>query len=276
VTRNPIVVKLGGALLESDLSSFWEQILLLQVFAPVVLVHGGGPQATDLASKLGHSPRIVEGRRVTDDLDLDTILYAVSGLLNTRLVAGAGAAGITAVGLTGADGKLIQVHRRETWLVQGESVDFGHVGDIDQIEVTLLNRLLMEDTLPVISPPGVDLDGNLYNVNADTVALEVAVALKASELVLVTDSSGVRRDADQEVLDQTVSNGIEPDILTEIDPVIMRSGLKEGWIHSGMQVKLSVGMEALDRGVKSVWIAGINDLIDKKNATRLCMGEVEA
>lgn len=255
-TGHPVVIKLGGALLGGDLSAFWHQIASIRTSAPVILVHGGGPQATILAEQLGHTPRIVEGRRVTEGIDLEILLMTMAGQLNTRLVAGATAAGLSAVGLTGADGQLIRVTKRLPWTINHEEVDFGHVGDIAAVTPRVLHTMLDGGFLPIVSPPGIDADGNLYNVNADTIALEIAVAVGAQELILVTGSSGIKHPTTGEVLPQ----------VTDVDA---RTAVIDGWIHSGMQVKAHVGMQALERGIGSVWIAGLNDLEAKIKATKL-------
>ncbi len=260
-TGPPIVIKLGGALLEGNLSSFWDQVACIRDTAPVILVHGGGLQATKLANQLGHTPRIIQGRRVTEKIDLEILLMTMAGQLNTRLVAGATAAGLRSVGLTGADGNLIRVTRRPPWSIDDEEVDFGYVGDIAEIMPRVLHTMVHAGFLPVVSPPGIDSDGNLYNVNADTIALEIAVATGASQLILVTGSSGITHP----------ETGC---VLPLVTAASARKAVADGWIHSGMQVKTYVGMQALERGIGSVWIAGLNDLDAKTNATELCLEEM--
>ncbi|MEM8556700.1 MAG: acetylglutamate kinase [Bacteroidota bacterium] len=255
------VLKLGGALLadEAAVASIWNAVAGLD---RVVLVHGGGPQATALAKRLGHTPRMVHGRRVTTALDLDVLLWEVAGRLNAQLVAAAQAAGVRAVGLTGADGALVQVHRRPPWTVDGETVDFGYVGDVEGVDTHVLRTLLDAGLVPVVGPIGMDAGGALYNVNADTIALELAAALGAEALVFAAEAGGVYRD-----LADTTSR------FTSITPDDAETGKHESWLNAGMRVKLDVGFEALRRGVGTVRIAAPGGL---GGGTRLQLREPES
>ncbi|MDE2996227.1 MAG: acetylglutamate kinase [Bacteroidota bacterium] len=250
-----IVIKLGGALLAADLSGFWQDLEQLTGTAEVVLVHGGGPQTTALAERLGHTPVIVEGRRVTGDQDLEILRWVIRGELNTHMVAAAHRHGIRAVGLSGADGSLIRVHKRPPWTIDGDKVDFGHVGDVDQVDPTVLLTLLQAGMMPIVCPPGVDEAGRLYNVNADTVALEVAKAVGASELILLTEAGAV--------LDA------EGDPVRRMTPSEALAGVEAGWIAGGMKVKTDIGRWALEQGISTVWIAHPGALLDRSNATRI-------
>lgn len=255
-----IVIKLGGALLAAPepLVPFWDGLKQLQQEASVVIVHGGGPQATAMARRLGHEPRIVRGRRVTGDLDLQIMQWTVRGELNTNLVARAAAHGIQAVGLSGVDGGTVRVTKRPPWQIDGESVDFGHVGDIDRIETDLLERLLSAGFMPVLSPLGVDTQGRVYNVNADTIACAVAAALRASQFLLVTESGGVRRDKDR------------PDSRLDVCSVAtFEQGAREGWIEGGMRVKLEVALDAVRAGIPEVFILAPDDVLERQNGTRV-------
>ena len=189
--EHPPVLKLGGAVLADPdaVASVWADV---SATPGAVVVHGGGAQATALARRLGHEPRIVAGRRVTTDLDLDVALYTLRGDLNARLVASA-TGGVRAVGLCGADGGLVTVRRRPPIEIDGATVDFGHVGDVEAVDVSVLRALLAADFTPVVATVCADDQGALYNVNADTVASEIAAALGGA-LVLVTEAGGVRRD----------------------------------------------------------------------------------
>ena len=240
----PIVVKLGGAVLQraDAVQAVWHGIAALD--RPAVIVHGGGPQATALARRLGHEPRIVHGRRVTADLDLQIALWAYRGELNARLVASGLAAGARAVGLSGVDGGLIRVVRRPPREIDGETVDFGWVGDVTGADAAPLRALLAAGFVPVVAPLGVDGEGQVYNVNADTIALEVAAALGAGGLVLVAEVGALRREASDPA---TALDSISPDEAA--------AGRAADWISGGMRVKLDVGFEALRRGVGAVRIA---------------------
>ena len=241
----PTVVKLGGAILADAraVAAVWTGISAMRAGGPVVVVHGGGPQQTEIAAGLGHTPRFVAGRRVTTDVDLRIALWALRGEINARLVASAVAHGLSAVGLSGADGPTVVVARCPLRTVDGDPVDFGHVGDVERIETRLLDVLLGEGFVPVVSPVSTDARGDLFNVNADTVAVEVAVALRASCLLFVAEAGGVFRD-----LTDPASH------LDRLDAATAARGATEGWIADGMRPKLDTGFAALARGVASVRI----------------------
>lgn len=246
---SPVVVKLGGAILSDPeaVAAVWRGVAALDT--PAVLVHGGGPQATALARRLGHEPRIVAGRRVTGDLDLDVALWTLRGELNARLVAAARPHGVNAVGVSGADGRLVAAHRRPPRDVDGETVDFGHVGDVDGVDASLLDALLGAGFMPVVASVCADDAGALYNVNADTIAFEIAAALGAGRLDLVTEAGGVRRDADDPAS--------RIDTLTEAD---VDAGVAAGWIAGGMRPKLEVARAVLRRGVPAVRVCAPADI----------------
>lgn len=254
------VIKIGGALVsdEEALDVLWSAVAALLSPRRVVVVHGGGARATELARQLGHEPRMIHGRRVTTDLDLDIVQWTMRGELNGRLVAGAAAHGIRAVGLSGADGPFLHVVKRPPWNVDGETVDFGWVGDIDSVDAALLDLLLDHRYVPVVAPLGVDIHGQLYNVNADTVSCAVAGALSADEYLLVTEAGGVRRKAD------------DPDSrLAACDAALFERGKKDGWIEGGMRVKLEVAFDALSQGVSGVYIVSPQGILDRSIGTRV-------
>lgn len=253
-----VVVKLGGAILAdaAAVAEVWAGVEALGT--PAVLVHGGGPQATALARRLGHEPRIVAGRRVTSDLDLDVMLWTLRGELNARLVASGTAAGVRAVGVSGADGGLVQVHRRPPREVDGDVIDFGHVGDVDGVDPALLAVLLGAGFTPVVATVCADDAGALYNVNADTVAFELAAALGAQRLDLVTEAGGVRRDPDDPAsrLDRLTESEVE-------------AGVAAGWIAGGMRPKLEVARAALRRGVPAVRVCAPADISSPEGGTTI-------
>jgi acetylglutamate kinase len=254
------VVKLGGALLADAvaLEAVWAGVEALQATGPVVVVHGGGPQATALARRLGHEPRIVAGRRVTTDLDLQIALWAFRGELNSRLVAGANMRGVRAVGLSGADGKTVTVVKRPPREVDGETVDFGHVGDVVGTDPAALLALISAGFVPVVAPVCADMAGHLYNVNADTVALAVATALEARALLLVAEAGAVY--------------GAYPDPisrLSRLDAAGFAAGVAEGWIEGGMRPKLEVGFQALGSGIPEVRVCAPDSLATPTSGTRL-------
>lgn len=258
--QNVTVAKIGGALIDdaNQLATFWQGIQQLQLEGPVVVVHGGGPQATRVARRLGHEPRIVQGRRVTSDTDLEIIQWTLRGAVNSFLVAQALQHGVRAVGLCGVDGNTLQVHKRPPWQIDGESVDFGWVGDIDRVQPTLLQTLLEAGFVPVLAPLGINVIGDRFNVNADTVACAIAAALNAHRFLLVTESGGVRRSA------------TDPgSLLNTCNRALYEEGLSDGWIKGGMRVKLHVAFEALGAGISDVHILPPSALIDHRQGTQV-------
>jgi len=258
-----IVVKISGSLMDDHgtPAAFWSSVQALRETGRVVVVHGGGQQMTALAERLGHTPTVVQGRRVTGDLDLDVALWAVCGKLNTRLVAQAQKAGLTAVGLTGADGALLSVSKRPPWSIDGETVDFGWVGDVEGVDTDLLGPLLAGGVVPVLAPLGMDAEGRVYNVNADTVASAVAEALAAERLLFVTATGGVRRAAGDPAshLDVCTANTFD-------------TGVEGGWIEGGMRVKIETALGALRDGVAEAHICAPDDLLTRSHATEVVIG----
>ena len=194
------VVKLSGKVTEdqSNLISLAEELALLhQVGIRICAVHGGGKQLTDLASKLGVEQTIIEGRRVTDDATLEMAKMVFAGKINTDILAALRHRGIEAVGLSGVDANIIHAERRPPKEILNREtgvraqVDFGHVGDVVRINSRLLMVLLDHGYLPVISSLGADDEGMVFNINADTVASEIAVQLKAEKLILLSDVDGI-------------------------------------------------------------------------------------
>ena len=190
------VVKFSGKVTEERdrLISLCEELALLhQVGIRVCVIHGGGKQLSDLARKLGVEQTIIEGRRVTDDDTLEMAKMIFAGKINTDILAALRYRGVHAVGLSGIDGNIVHAERRPPREVTnkqtGESaqVDFGHVGDILEIDARLLTVLLDHGYLPVVSSLGADAEGKVFNINADTIAAEIAVQLQAEKLVLLSD-----------------------------------------------------------------------------------------
>jgi acetylglutamate kinase len=195
------VVKVGGGAL-ADAGpgrALVEQVdALHQLGIRVVLVHGGGPQATDLGRALGSEPRFAAGRRVTDDAALRATVLALNGEVNTRLLQACRAVGLQAVGVSGVDAGLLTARRRPPVRVAGEPqpVDYGWVGDLAACDVAVLRHLLAGGYLPVVSSLAADERGALLNVNADTAAAALAVALAAEKLILMTGAPGLLEDPD--------------------------------------------------------------------------------
>ena len=260
------LVKVGGAIVENadSLSS------LLDKFASIeghkVLVHGGGRSATRIAERLGLPQQMVAGRRVTDADTLRVVTMVYAGLVNKNIVAQLQARGINALGLTGADMNVISSHRRPPKQVRMddgsiETVDYGFVGDIDQVNADLLADLIAKGVVPVMCPIGHDAQGNLLNTNADTIAAEVAKALARNfevTLVYCFEKRGVLRDADD---DDSVIHCITQ---TEF-PVLVEQGIVSG----GMLPKLENAFDAIRAGVQEVVITRADALDHPSEGTRL-------
>ncbi|HEV7394927.1 MAG TPA: acetylglutamate kinase, partial [Pyrinomonadaceae bacterium] len=198
------VIKLSGKVTEhkENLTSLAEELALLhQVGIHLCVIHGGGKQLTDLADKMGVEQTIIDGRRVTDDATLEMAKMIFAGKINTDILAALRHRGVEAVGLSGVDGNIVHAERRPPKEILNretgtrEHVDFGNVGDVVEIKTRLLSVLLDHGYLPVISSLGADSEGAVFNINADTIATEIAVQLKAEKLILLMDVDGLFLDA---------------------------------------------------------------------------------
>jgi len=190
------VVKTGGGVFAETgtTRALVEQIGILHYFGVrVVLVHGGGPQLTELSAALGVPTQMVEGRRVTDQRSIDVTAMVLNGLINTRVLALCRDLNIDAVGISGVDAGLVRAHKRPPVRLSAdtEPVDFGYVGDIDAVDTTVLKKLLDNGLMPVVSPLSADENGTLLNINADTVAAALGAALSAEKLILCTGTPGI-------------------------------------------------------------------------------------
>ncbi len=246
----PFVVKIGGEVVQSPaMGALAHDVAeLARGGVPVLVVHGGGPQSTQLQKALGQTPRIVGGQRVTDAAALDVIKMAVAGRVNVDACAALVAAGAKPVGLHGASSLVVHARRRSPLRVgTGDEgvVDLGLVGDVVGVNWMLLQLLLSNGYVPVVACLGADEAGAVYNINADSVAHHLAVRLGARALALVTDVPGVLRD----VADPTSR------IATLRAPEARRA-LEEGVITRGMIPKVEEAFLAIDQGVHAVYILG--------------------
>jgi len=236
------VVKVGGALL-ADVAATREALeqvdALRHLGIRVVLVHGGGAQASTLSRSLGSEPRFVAGRRVTDDAALAAAVLTLNGEANTALLAACRALGIPAVGLSGVDSGLVRARRRPPVAVDGETVDYGHVGDVVSVDPEVLQWLLHDSKLPVVSPLAADDEGNLLNCNADGIAAALAVAMKAVKLVLLTDVPGLLERAED-----------SRSLVSYIDLEGLRVMRQRGVLAGGMAPKTAAIETALLGGVE--------------------------
>ena len=241
------VVKAGGGVFADTESTraLLEQVAILHYFGVrVVVVHGGGPQTTEVSQALGVSARMVEGRRVTDEKTIDVTSMVLNGLINTRILGICRSLDIDAVGISGVDAGLVRAHKRAPVKIgSGETVDYGFVGDIDGIDTTVIRKLLVNGLMPVVSPLSADEHGVLLNINADTVAAAIGAALGAEKLVLCTGAPGIL----ERVEDPT-------SLISYTDLRGLKRLREEGRIVEGMLPKAKAIENALHGGVRRVHV----------------------
>lgn len=243
------IVKIGGNIIDDEkrLKSFLESFARIE--GKKILVHGGGKLATRLAEKLEIPQQMVEGRRITDEETLNVVTMVYAGLINKKVVAQLQAKGCDAIGLSGADGNVIQSHKRNT-----ANIDYGFVGDVDHINVSLLDTLLKSGHTVVLSPITHNKEGILLNTNADTIAQETARAMSKLyqvELIYSFEKAGVLLDAED---DSTVISIITPSVYQQLKA--------EEKIFAGMIPKLDNAFSAIQSGVKKVIIGRAEELSD--------------
>ena len=235
------VVKVGGRVVgrKETLDALVEDVCLLQqVGIRVVLVHGGGSQASDLSKRLGLEPKLVDGRRVTDAQTLEVAKMVYAGTLNVDILATFRAHETSAVGVSGIDAGLVVARKRPVG-----AVDYGFVGDIESVNPTVLTTLLDAGMTPVVACLGADAEGGVLNINADSVAEAIARALKAEKLVVVTDTEGILHD---------VGNPGSLVSYADIEEVeVMKAS---GRLTGGMLPKVAACIRALQGGVRRTHI----------------------
>jgi len=246
------VVKFSGKVTEERdrLISLAEELALMhQVGIRICVVHGGGKQLSELAALMGVEQTIIEGRRVTDDATLEMAKMIFAGKINTDILAALRHRGVEAVGLSGVDGNIVHAERRPPKAIMNretgasEQVDFGHVGDIIQINARLLTVLLDQGYLPVVSSLGADAEGKVFNINADTIASEIAIQLQAEKLVLLSDIEGIY-----------LEEGRPETKLSRLTADEAEALIEKGTATAGMIPKLESIIALLRRGVKSAHI----------------------
>jgi acetylglutamate kinase len=241
------VLKVGGEVFAdlADTRLLMEQVgILHQVGIRVVLVHGGGPQSTKLATALGLNTKFVDGRRITDDASLDVATMVLNGQINTRVLASCRDLDIPAVGISGVDAGLIRAHRRPPVEKKGsDPVDYGFVGDIDSVDAGVIRKQLDNGLMPVVSPLSCDSSGTLLNINADTVAAAIAAELKAEKLILATAAPGILEDATN-----------PHSLISYIDRAGLLKLKGSGRIADGMLPKAAAIDAALGNGVERVHV----------------------
>ncbi|HBX38963.1 MAG TPA: acetylglutamate kinase, partial [Marinobacter adhaerens] len=247
-TGSTIVVKYGGnAMTDETLkNSFARDIVLMKLVGmnPVV-VHGGGPQIGSLLERLNIQSEFIEGQRVTDSQTMDVVEMVLGGLVNQEIVALLNKNGGKAIGITGKDGNLIRAEKllKKKAGDNGQAdklLDLGQVGKVTRINTEVLRMMEHSDFIPVIAPIGVDDSGATYNINADTVAGEIAKVLNAEKLMLLTNISGV--------MDK------KGNVLTGLTTAQVDELISDGTIYGGMLPKINCALDAVNHGVRSAHI----------------------
>ena len=240
------VIKASGGVFGDVASTraLMEQVAILhQVGVRVVLVHGGGPQLTQIQQTLGIEARMVAGRRVTDEKSMEVTSMVLNGLVNTQILGICREFDIAAVGVSGVDAGLVRAHKRPPVDVEGQIVDYGLVGDIDLIDAKVLQQLLDDGLMPVVSPVSADDQGTLLNINADTVAAAIGAALKAEKLMLCTGAPGILESLE------------DPRSLISYTDLAGLKRLKDqGSLKEGMLPKAKAIEDALRGGVRRVHV----------------------
>ena len=260
-----VIVKYGGnAMINPELKRavMGDLVLLSLIGVKVVLVHGGGPEITEMLNKIGKKSEFVDGLRVTDKETADVVQMVLAGKINKSLVNLLQSLGGKAMGLSGADGGLISAKQLDAKL--------GYVGEITSVNVQPVLDLLEKGYIPVISTVGCDAEGNVYNINADTAAARIAGVLKAESLINMTDTVGLLEDASDE------STLISKIFVSEAQRLV-----NQGLLSGGMIPKVNCCIEAIRRGVKKVFIIDgrvphsilIETLTDEGMGTMFVSGE---
>ena len=244
-----VVIKYGGNAMINDTlkASVMEDIALMKyVGINVVIVHGGGPDITSFLKKLGKESKFVSGLRVTDEETVEVAEMVLAGKINSEIVTLLNRRGVRAVGLSGKDADLIIAEKKLATVYEAggkTKVDIGNVGKVKQINIQIVNDLIAQSYVPVIAPIGVGEDGESYNINADYVAADIAGALKAEKLFLLTDTEGVYKNFE----DKT-------SFISTLKAEEARSFIKDGIISGGMIPKVEACLRALDKGANKAYI----------------------
>jgi acetylglutamate kinase len=250
--KKKIMIKYGGhAMIDAQAKSSTarDTVLLKYVGMKPIVVHGGGPEISRSMSKLGKEPKFIEGLRVTDQETMEIVKMVLVGKINTEIVANIGLHGGKGVGLSGKDNKLLMARKRAPQVIvnnktgEEKTVDLGLVGEIESVNPEILDVLASNDYIPIISPIGVDDKGNTLNLNADTVAGDVAGKVDAEKLIILTDVPGILKDPQDP--NSLIKNVNVEEVLELID---------EGIVRDGMLPKVLTCINAIQNGVTSAHI----------------------
>lgn len=249
------VVKIGGNVIDNEalLNKFLAEFSKIQ--AHKILIHGGGKIATSIGEKLGIEAKMVDGRRITDQQTLEVVTMVYGGLVNKRVVSLLQANGCNAAGFTGADGNVIQAHKRPV-----KEVDYGFVGDVGQVNGPFLQTIISFGITPILAPLTHDQKGNMLNTNADTIASTVAVETAKyydTELVYCFELKGVLRDFED-----------KNSVILDINPTEYKALKEQGIISKGMIPKLDNSFDAINAGVSAVTICHADDLLEIVNGAK--------
>ena len=240
-----VVIKYGGsAMVDEEIKNEFIKDVVLMKYVGInpVIIHGGGPEINSMLEKVGKKTQFVEGNRVSDKETVEIAEMVLSAKLNKGITADINNHGGKAVGLSGKDGDLI-LAKKKYIEKENETIDIGYVGEVVKINPEIINILIENDYIPVISSIGTDKDGNTYNINADYVAGEIAGVLEAFRLMFLTDVDGILRDSENE---KTLISEITKDEVLDL--------IKDETISGGMIPKVNTCLNAIDRGVKNVII----------------------
>jgi acetylglutamate kinase len=235
-----IVVKYGGNAMTSDelkQAVMTDVVLLSLIGIKVVLVHGGGPEINDMLSKIGKEAKFINGLRYTDKETAEIVEMVLAGKVNKSLVSLLQRHGGRAIGLCGTDGGMISCVKKKG------KVDLGYVGEIVNVDTTPITDCLDKGYIPVISSVATDENGEIFNINADTAAAKIAAALKAENLILMTDIRGLLRDKDD-----------ESTFIPEVDISEVPKLIREGIISGGMIPKIECCVESIRQGIEKALI----------------------
>lgn len=245
-----VVIKYGGHAMLDEEAKEWtikDTILLRYIGMKPVVVHGGGPEISKAMEKMGKKPEFVEGLRVTDEETLEIVKMVLVGKINTDIVSRINALGCRAAGLSGKDGRLIMAHKKAPQKVVAggvtKKVDIGLVGEIEKINPEIIETLTSQGYILVIAPIGLSADGRSLNLNADTVAGDIAATLKAKKLIILTDVPGVMKDLKN-----------EKSLIRELKISQVNSLLKKGMISGSMTPKIRACEKAVKGGVEKAHI----------------------
>lgn len=246
--QNLYVVKIGGNVIDNE--EFLQKFLadFSKIDDHTILIHGGGKVATQIGEKLGIEAQMVDGRRITDLETLKVVTMVYGGLINKKIVSLLQKNNKNACGFTGADANLIQAHKRPV-----KTVDYGFVGDVDHVNSSFLSTVLKSNITPILAPLTHDMQGNMLNTNADTIASTVAVAMAQLfkvQLVYCFELKGVLRDFED-----------KSSVINTINKAEYQDLKEKGIISKGMIPKLDNSFDAIEQGVDSVRICHAEDLL---------------